>query len=135
MATSVRTGLLCDYVITSQDGSLSLVHIFSDLGFTTFPGTYPRFFVVFILSLDQGQHQVQVAILDPAGTPLLSDVQPAALDVELPGAESNLVMDLNNFAFPRPGIYQVQLLVDGRLAHSMTLRVHNVEEQLAPARA
>ena len=135
MATAVKAGLLCDFVITSQDGNLSLIHLFSDLFFTTFPAAYPRLFVVFFLALDRGEHQVQVSILDPGGAPLLSEVEPANLDVELPGAESNLVMELPNFVFPRPGIYQVQLLVDGRLVHGMPLRVHNVEDQMAPARA
>ncbi len=123
MEPVVKAALLCDYALTSQDGKLSVLGIFGNINFPTLPNAYPRFFVVIVVALDRGPHEVRIGILDPMGQQLLPEPPQVQVEVEVPGADTNLVVDFNNLPFNRPGIHQVQLLLDGRLVHSIMLNV------------
>ncbi len=129
MPPTVKTALLCDYAITSDDGKLSIMGIFGNINFPSLPNAYPRFFVVIIVSLDAGSHQVTLGIVDPTGQQMLPEPPAVDVNVEIPGADTNLVIDFNNLPFQRPGIHQVQLFVNGRLTHSMPLSVQGVGGQ------
>jgi hypothetical protein len=136
MQPIVKAGLLCDYALTSDDGKLSVMGIFSNMNFASLPNAYPRFFVVMILSLDRGTHSVRLGIVDPAGQQILPEPPSVDVQVEIAGADTNLVIDFNNLPFNRGGIYQVQLFLEGRLIHSMPLTVQAVSTQgLAPIQA
>lgn len=136
MQPIVKAALLCDYALTSDDGKLSAMGIFSNINFASLPNAYPRFFVVIILSLDRGTHAVRLGIVDPVGQQMLPDPPTVDVQVELPGADTNLVIDFNNLPFNRGGIYQVQLFLEGRLIHSMPLNIQAVSaEGLAPVQA
>jgi hypothetical protein len=89
------------------------------------PNAYPRFFVVIILNLAAGSHSVRLGIVDPLGQQLLPEPPTVDVDVEVPGADTNLVVDFNNLPFNRAGIYQVQLFLESRLIHSIALSVQS----------
>ncbi|GAC1325286.1 MAG: hypothetical protein NVSMB22_15020 [Chloroflexota bacterium] len=123
MPPQIKAGFICDYALTSDDGKLSAVGIFSNINFPTLPNAYPRFFVVIILNLDAGSHPVSLGIVDPVGQLLLDEQPSVEVEVALPGADTNLVIDFNNLPFNQPGIHQVQLFLDGLLIHSIPLNV------------
>lgn len=136
MQPTVKAGLLCDYALTSDDGKLSVLGIFGNINFPSLPNAYPRFFVVIVLNLDAGTHTVQLGILDPSGQNMLPEPPQVEVRVEVPGADTNLVIDFNNLPFNRSGIYQVQLLLEGRLIHAIPLNVQGVaNEEVVGARA
>lgn len=126
MQPVVKVGLLCDYALTGMDQRLSLIGLFNNINFPSLPAAYPQFFVVFVLNLDRAQHEVHLGIVNPTGQQMLPDAEPVSVDVEVPGAETNLVIGFNNIQFDRPGIYQVQLFVNARLVHSIPLNVQAV---------
>jgi hypothetical protein len=136
MQPVVKAALLCDYALTSDDGKLSAMGIFSNINFPALPNAYPRFFVVIILALDRGRHSVRIGIVDPIGQQVLPDPPQVEVEVEMPGADTNLVIDFNNLPFGRAGIHQVQLFVSELLIHSVPLSVQAIptEGQL-PVRA
>ncbi len=124
MQPSLKLGLLCDYALTSQDGKLSVLGIFSQINLGTLPGASPPFFVVVILTLDAGTYAVRFGIADPSGQQILPEPPPPFdVEVEMPGTDTNLVIQLNNLPLNRAGIYQIQLFVDGRIVHSIPLNV------------
>jgi len=124
MQPSLKLGLLCDYALTSQDGKLSVLGIFSQINLGTLPGASPPFFVVVILTLDAGTYSVRFGIADPSGQQILPEPPPPFdVEVEMPGTDTNLVIQLNNLPLNRAGIYQIQLFVDGRIVHSIPLNV------------
>ncbi|HLJ65914.1 MAG TPA: hypothetical protein VKX16_00970 [Chloroflexota bacterium] len=129
MQPIVKAAILCDYAMTSQDGKLSLVGIFSSMHLQSLPGAYPRFFVVFILALEAGQHDVQIGILDPAGQQMLPNPPSIPVHQTYPGADTNLVVDFSGLMFQRAGIHQIQLLVGGEYIHSIPLSVGVAPEQ------
>jgi hypothetical protein len=124
MQPSVKLALLCDYALTSQDGKLSILGIFSQVNIAPLPGMSPPFYVVTILTLDRGTHPVRFGIVDPVGQQVLPE-EPPPFDVEVdtPGADTNLVIQFNNLPLSRGGIYQVQIFVHNRLVHSIPLTV------------
>jgi hypothetical protein len=122
----VKVGLICDYALTGADGRLSVIGIFNNINFQTLPAAYPQFFVVLVLNLERGTHPVHLGITNPVGQQLLPEAQPVDVQVDVPGAETNLVIGFNNVQFERPGIYQVQLFVSGRLTHSIPVNVQAV---------
>lgn len=126
MQPTVKVALLCDYALTGMDQRLSLIGIFNNINFPSLPAAYPQFFVVFVLNLERAEHEVHLGIVNPTGQQMLPDAEPVNVDVEVPGAETNLVIGFNNIQFDRPGIYQVQLFVNGRLAHSIPLNVQAI---------
>ena len=123
MQPTIKAALLCDYALTSDEGKLSIMGIFSNINFPSLPNAYSRFFVVIILALDSGTHQVRLGIVEPGGGQMLPDPPTVDVQVEVPGADTNLVIDFNNLPFNRPGIYQVQLFLEGLLIHSIPLSV------------
>jgi len=136
MPPVVKAGLLCDYALTADDGKLSVMGIFSNITFAEIPGSYPRFFVVFVLTLDSGSHTVRVGITGPDGQPVLPEQPRVDVQVDTPGADTNLVIDFNNLPFNRTGIFQVQLFLADRLIHSIPLSVQGTAgERFAPGRA
>ncbi len=136
MQPTIKAALLCDYALTSDDGKLSAMGIFSNINFSSLPNAYPRFFVVIILTLDSGTHPVRIGIVDPVGQQILPEPPRVDVEVELPGADTNLVIDFNNLPFNRAGIHQVQLFVSELLIHSIPLSIQAVSaEGFAPVRA
>jgi hypothetical protein len=129
MQPTVKAALLCDYALTSDDGKLSVIGIFGNINFPTLPNAYPRFFVVIVISLDAGVHPVRLGIVDPMGQQMLPEPPNVEVNVELAGADTNLVIDFNNLPFQRAGIHQVQLFLDGRLIHSVPLSIQSVDGQ------
>ncbi|GAC1443024.1 MAG: hypothetical protein NVSMB52_00900 [Chloroflexota bacterium] len=126
MQPTVKAAFLCDYALTSDEGKLSAVGIFENINFPNLPNAYPRFFVVIILTLDAGAHDVRLSIVDPGAQQMLPDPPSVEVQVDTPGADTNLVIDFNNLPFNRAGIYQVQLFLEGRLIHSIPLNVQSV---------
>jgi hypothetical protein len=123
MQPVVKAAMLCDYALTSDDGKLSTMGIFSNINFPSVPNAYPRFFVVIIIGMDSGNQSVRLGIVDPIGQQILPDPPEVEVPVEMPGADTNLVIDFNNLVFNRAGIYQVQLFVSDLLIHSIPLSV------------
>lgn len=129
MQPQIKAALLCDYALTSDDGKLSLLGIFGNINFPSLPNAYARFFVVLILNLDAGQHELRLGIVDPGGQQMLPEPPTVQVNVEIPGADTNLVIDFNNLPFQRAGIHQVQLFLAGRLIHSIHLNVQSIGGQ------
>lgn len=126
MQPEVKLAVLCDYALTSQDGKLSILGMFSQMNLAEMPGVSPPFFVVVVLTLDRGTFPVRFGIVDPTGVSVLPEEPPPIdVEVEMPGADTNLVLQFNNLPLSRPGIYQLQVFVDGRFVHSLPLSVQS----------
>jgi hypothetical protein len=58
------------------------------------------------------------------------------VDVEQPGAATDLLLQFNGLPFERTGIYQIQVFVDGLLIHSLPLNVQSITQPgFEPVRA
>lgn len=136
MQPTVKLGLLCDYALRSQDGKLSIIGIFSQINVAEIPGSSPPFFVVISLNLDAGTHDVEFGVVDPMGQQVLAEPPRFDVEVEVAGADTDLLLQFNGLPLARPGIYQVQLFVDGMLVHSVPVNVQSASAGgIGPIRA
>ena len=73
--------------------------------------------------------QLRLGIVDPGGRRMLPEPPTVQVNVEIPGADTNLVIDFNNLPFQRAGIHQVQLFLAGRFIPSIHLNVQSIGGQ------
>jgi len=125
----VRLALLCDYALTSEDGKVSAIGLFSTINFAQLPGNYPRFFVVIVTVLPPGSHAAQLSMLGPSGQEVIPNGPVMNLDVPEGSSESNLIIGFDNLGFEHSGIHQLQLRLDGSIAMSLPFSVLAASEQ------
>ncbi len=120
--------MTCDYVILDNANRFSLVGIFEGINLNDVPGIHPQFFVV---SMWTG----------PALTPYSSETWIWGPDNEVlartPAFSSQfsshgkglIINRFLNVSFPQPGVYTVELLVDGRGVHQFPLIIQAHQQQ------
>jgi hypothetical protein len=70
------------------------------------------------------------------GGNVLPDAPQFEVDVEQPGAATDVLLQFNGLPFERTGIYQIQIFVDGLIIHSVPLSVQSVSQPgVEPVRA
>ena len=106
----MRMGVLCDHALVSQDGKLSLIGIFDRITVPGLPVQHPRFFVVAVLDMAPGNHQVRIELLDPTGHNVLQE-QGVEIPVSVAGVgqSGNLIAELNMLPLDFAGQYDFNL--------------------------
>jgi len=125
----VKLALLADSANVSREGKLNLLGIFDAIFARELPTTHPHMHLVLrfeALSSDSGRRVgVEVALVDPAGDPVLR--LPGVLHVPPVPAGMTAGVDhaiaLANVAFHQPGDHAFEVRLDGRLAATVPLRV------------
>jgi hypothetical protein len=136
MEPTVRLAMLCDYALKSQDGKLSVLGIRNDLDVQEIPGVTQAFFVVVRLALAPGTHNVRFRVVDPAGQSAIPESDDLPVEVEAPGIDTDIMLQMNTMPVGRPGIYQIQFFIEGRLIHSIPVSIQGpMPGSMAPARA
>ncbi|HVE71854.1 MAG TPA: hypothetical protein VNI54_10835 [Thermoanaerobaculia bacterium] len=119
----IRLAALCDHALVAQDGKLSVMGIFRNISVSDLPAQHPRMFVVAVLMLDQGAHEVSVHLRDPQGRPAMP--HPPEMTVHSSGTtqDVNVIVELNNMSFAAYGQYRFDLHVDGRTVGSLPVTI------------
>ncbi|MBI2824995.1 MAG: hypothetical protein HYX69_09955 [Planctomycetia bacterium] len=111
-AAQVRIAALCDHALVGQDGKLSMVGIFRNISVSGLPAQHPRMYIVAVLALEAGQHQVVVRLLRPDGTAVMEQAPRMAVSA-VAGQDVNVIVELNNLNFTTAGDHRFDLEVDG----------------------
>jgi hypothetical protein len=116
--------LLCDYAMTSQDGKLSAVGIFSQITVARLPAVHGRLFVVAIMEAVPGQYDLSMQVISPTGESLLPN--PPRLTIEVPSTATtaNVVADLNGLEVKALGRHRIDLRSGDRLLGSVPFTVN-----------
>jgi len=119
----VLAWLTCDGVhIDPATGKHTLLGIFSTIRMRQFPDAYP--YMVWFLSVSDvpaGKHKIRISMgADPTSTTPLID-QP--FESQGPLQRINLINDIRNLPFPKPGDYSLLIEIDDEplLATSLTV--------------
>lgn len=123
--------LLCDHAITSQDGKVSAIGLFSQINVTRLPTTYGRLFIVAVLEADPGSHQLSLQVTGPQGATLLT--QPPQMRIEVPpnATTANIVADLKAMKLEELGRYRIELREGDQILGSSPFLVNLVMRQPA----
>ncbi len=121
----IRLAALCDHALVGQDGKLSVVGIFRNISVSDLPAQHPRMYLVAVLGLDPGAHEVVVRLLRPDGGPGMPE--PPRISVRaVPGQDVNVIVELNNLAFTTYGMHRFDLEVDGSTAGSLSVAISQI---------
>ncbi len=123
--------IFCDDVRLEFGNKLSLMGVFHQMMVQQFPVTVFKFAVVSQWR-GEGRYLSEVRILTPDRRQAIVLSEPAPFEVA-PGGVANNISFFFNVAFPAPGTYHVQTLVDSTLADEQELTLLHVDANGAPA--
>jgi len=122
----MRLAALCDHALVGQDGKLSMVGIFRNISVSGLPAQHPRMYLVAVLGLDPGAHDVVVRLVRPDGGPVMPEAPRIAVQA-LPGQDVNVVVELNNLGFTTYGTHRFDVEVDGTTVGSLPVAVSQIQ--------
>lgn len=131
----LTTLLLCDYAITSQDGKISAIGIFSQISVQRLPSAHSRMFIVAVLEADPGPYELHLQVISPQGAPLLREQPRLTLNVPEGAATANIVADLKGLRIAELGRHRIELRSGSRLLGSAPFNVSLVWRQQKAASA
>jgi hypothetical protein len=112
MNAEIRLAALCDHALVGQDGKLSMVGIFRNITVSNLPAQHPRMYLVAVLGLDPGKHEVVVRLVRPDGAAVMSEA-PRIGVTAVAGQDVNVIVELNNLSFATYGQHRFDLEIDG----------------------
>lgn len=121
-APEIKIAALCDHALVGQDGKVSLLGIFRNISVSSLPAQHPRMYVVAVLGLEPGPHDVVVRLMKPDGNPAMADVPRISVQAS-GGQDVNVIVELNNLSFQGYGTYRFDLEVDGSTVGSLPVAI------------
>ncbi len=126
--TLVHT-ILCDDVRQELGGKFSLMGIFETITAASFPALHPRFAVMNEWADGRGEFSSRIRLLAPDRKTIISESESRFSLFN----ESQRHRDISvrfNTAFPAPGTYWVEMLLDGAQVALVPLHVQQVSQQI-----
>ncbi len=145
----IQVAVLCD-AATDYGGKLNLLGAFDTIHAARMPAVHPQCSIALRMSfnkIEEGNHRIRINFVDEDGKSVLkardAEGQPVFKPIELTlpvtvpddtiFVSRNLVVNMQNIQFEKPGLYAVDLAMDGRQEGSIPLLVKHVEPKQAPA--
>ena len=120
--------LVADAATVDASGKLNILGVFDHIAAAEFPARHERMCLVLRFTAaagETGDHAVEVVIRDPMGDELARMTGTIELgpfsgpdDVHIPQ-----VLHMDGFVFPNPGVYDVQVEVDGQVEGGIQMRL------------
>ena len=116
----IPMAFLADEANISQEGKLNVLGIFDRIAAAEFPVVHPRMVFAFRVQAefaDGGRSfPVQVIMVDDQDSLLFEATGDISPPIVPPGefSTANQVFTMVGMAFPRPGVYRVEVLLEGR---------------------
>lgn len=118
----IRLAALCDHAVVGQDGKVSLLGVFRNISVTGLPAQHPRMFLVAILGLDAGTHQVVVRLRKPDGGQSMPNAPELSVNA-IAGQDVNVIVELNNLSFATFGTHRFDLEIDGETVGALPVSI------------
>lgn len=131
----LQIATLCDYAAEYQ-GKLVVTGTFDALAAKATPIVHPQCSLAMRFCFtpeDAGEHELSISVIDEDGK-AINDQMPikGAMPVELPKDAAflsrHLIIGFQGLKFDNPGIYSVDILVDGELLQRLPLRIVKVSD-------
>ena len=129
---NIQVAVLCD-AATDDNGKLNLLGAFDTIYTPQLPAVHPQCSIalrVTFSSNDEGKHLLQLNFVDADGRPIMANFPPIPVEVALPEdmhfATRNFIINIQQLKFENPGLYSIDLALDGQPQASIPLLVrHN----------
>jgi hypothetical protein len=130
MQPEIRLAALCDHALVGQDGKLSMLGIFRNISVSSLPAQHPRMYLVAVLGLDPGSHDVVVRLLRPDGGAVMQEAPRISVHA-VPGQDVNVIVELNNLGFTTYGPHRFDVEVDGSTVGSLPVAISQIQSPAA----
>jgi hypothetical protein len=131
---NIQTSVLCD-AATDYSGKLNILGTFDTIFSGQFPAVHPQCSIALRIvfnKMEEGKHQLKINFVDEDGKSIMPPID-APLEVIVPGDATfisrNLVINIQGLKFDQPGLFSIDLAVDGRHEGSIPLAV---KQMMAP---
>lgn len=120
--------LIADAATVDGSGKLNILGVFDHISAAEFPARHERMCLVLRFhapSAEVGEHEVEVVIRDPQGDEMarMSGTMELGPYVGPEGVKIPQILHVDGFVFPQPGLYGIEVEIDGRVARVMQLRL------------
>ncbi len=121
--------ILCDTVIREQGtNKLSLIGTFNGIFANNFPCTHPSLCVYIAITEGRGRVQCKLRMIGLDDNDMIFDL-PGQIEFGGPASVGELVFQLQQIRFPKPGVYSIEFWTGSELLASRKLNVQKVEQQ------
>jgi len=128
---NIQVAVLCD-AATDDNGKLNLLGAFDTIYARDLPAIHPQCAValrVTFLSGDEGKRQLKLNFVDADGRAIMPPIE-IPVEVVLPEdmhfGTRNFIINIQQLKFDEPGLYSVDISMDGQSQASIPLLVKHV---------
>lgn len=130
---NIQVAVLCD-AATDDNGKLNLLGAFDtictqQMPTQQLPAIHPQCSIALRVTFgneDEGRHELRLTFVDADGRGIMPSI-PISLEVALPGdahfGTRNFIVNIQQLKFQNPGLYSIDLALDGRPQTSIPLLV------------
>jgi len=124
----LELALIADAATVDGAGKLNILGVFDHIAAKEFPARHERMSLVLRFAAEgaeAGDHRVEVVVRDPEGEEMARMTGSLGLGPSVGGVGVRIpqVLHLDNFVFPVPGVYAVEVQIDGQVAGRLPLRL------------
>lgn len=130
---TIQLAILCD-AATDYNGKLNILGTFDTIYSQQFPAVHPLCAValrVVFTKGDEGQRALKVNFVDEDGKSLMPPID-MPVDIAMSGDSTfvsrNFVINIQGLKFDQPGMYGIDIAVDGRHETSIPLAVKKAQQ-------
>ncbi|MSU57372.1 MAG: hypothetical protein EXS35_04195 [Pedosphaera sp.] len=134
---NIQVAVLCD-AATDDNGKLNLLGAFDTIYARELPAIHPQCAValrVTFLAGDEGKRQMKLSFVDADGHAIMPPID-IPVEVALPDdmhfGTRNFIINIQQLKFDEPGLYSVDVSLDGQQQASMPLLVKHVPPPAPP---
>jgi hypothetical protein len=129
---NIQVAVLCD-AATDDNGKLNLLGAFDTIYTQQLPAIHPQCSVALRVTFfngEEGKRSLRFNFVDADGRSIMPDFPPIPVDVTLPEdmhfGTRNFIVNIQQLKFDNPGLYSIDISLDGRSQASIPLLVkHN----------
>jgi hypothetical protein len=128
---TIQLAVLCD-AATDYSGKLNLLGTFDTIYAQQFPAAHPQCSVALRIAftkMEEGKHELKMNFVDEDGQSIMPGVD-IPVEVALPDdttfVSRNIVLNIQQLKFETPGLYAIEIAIDGRHEASIPLSVKQI---------
>ena len=129
---NIQVAVLCD-AATDDNGKLNLLGAFDTIQTPQLPAVHPQCSIALRVTFfagDEGKHSLRFNFVDADGHSIMPDFPAMPVELLLPDdmhfGTRNFIVNIQHLKFAEPGLYSIDLSLDGQPQASIPLLVkHN----------
>jgi hypothetical protein len=134
----LQIAVLCD-AATDNAGKLNILGTFDTIYTHQMPAVHPQCAIALRLSfskVEEGSHKVRMGFMDEDGKAVMPNID-VPVEVRLPEdaifVSRNFIVNIHQLKFEKPGLYSVDIGLDGRQVGSIPLLIKQMHPKAEQA--